>query len=68
MECLVLYYIESVPPQPIWIVPAPLTFKIHATFASNVIHSSIFRLSYIMLFFFAQCHIIVSLVFFVFSL
>ena len=27
---------ESVPPQPIWIIPAQFTFKIHATVASNV--------------------------------
>ena len=61
MECLVLFYIESMLP-PIWIIPAQFTFKIHATFTFNVISPSIFRLSYI-IFYFVHC-VILSLKFF----
>ena len=66
MESIVLFYIELVPPQPISIIPAQFTFKIHATFVSNVIQSSIFRSSYI-IFYFLHCVILLSLSFFLYS-
>ena len=49
----------SVPPQPIRIILVQTTFKIYATFASNVKKFSIFPLSYIF-FFFTLSRIIVS--------